>query len=103
MNAVIMENVTEIIDSSDGYDQEKIYSTIRSLEKGDFETAYVKNVQYPIRELRVRDYRFLFFIELNSIYFVRGFRKRTPKTPPHEIDMAMKMHRLITKSIWSNK
>lgn len=51
----------------------------------DFSTVNTKLLKSPVRELKVKKYRLLFFIKKNSIYITSGFIKKTQKTPTREI------------------
>ena len=60
-------------------------------EKGDFQSTHTKSFQGLVKELIVKDHRLLFFIIEPVIYFVRSFKKKSQKTPRHEIDYALKI------------
>lgn len=75
-------------------DKAKILASIKIMET-DFDTVYSKLLRSPIRELVVKKYRLLFFIKKNVIYFVRGFIKRSQKTPIREIDKAEDVYKMM--------
>lgn len=101
LRVVFLSTARELVDSLDEKEQTKVYSSVKSLQKSDFETAYVKTLRGPIKELRVRDIRLIFCVEMGTIYFVRGFIKKTPKTPQNEIEVALKIYCAIQTHIWN--
>lgn len=66
----------------------KIRGAIRDLENGDFSSLYIKTLKSPIRELRIKRYRIIFFVHGHTIFFIRIFIKKTQKTPLQEIENA---------------
>ena len=56
--------------------------------------AYTKQLRGPIRELIVGHHRITYFTIRHTLYFVRGFRKKTNKTPKTEIDYTEKIYKL---------
>ncbi|OHA83289.1 MAG: hypothetical protein A2937_04015 [Candidatus Yonathbacteria bacterium RIFCSPLOWO2_01_FULL_47_33b] len=75
-------------------DKAKILAHIKTMET-DFDTVYTKLLKSPIRELVVKKYRLLFFIKKNTIYFVRGFIKKSQKTPIQEIHKAEDIYKMM--------
>ena len=73
----------------------KILGAINFIQNGEFESVEVKTLKGPIKEFKVDRYRFLFCIEGSAIYILRGFIKKSDKTPRNEIEMAEKMHIMI--------
>ena len=61
--------------------------------KTDMSVVYTKTLKSPIRELIVKKYRLLFFIEKNTIYFTTGFVKKSQKTPIQEIRKAESIYK----------
>jgi phage-related protein len=73
-------------------------STIADLETlglGDTTGIYIKKLRGKIWELVVGNHRLTYFGKGNIIYIVRGFRKKTQKTPVREIEYAEKIQKLI--------
>ena len=54
-----------------------------------------KRLRGPIRELVVGNHRLTYFTLEAIIYFVRGFRKKSAKTPTIEIEYAEKIYKLL--------
>lgn len=75
-------------------DKAKILASAKIMET-DFDVVYTKLLRTPIRELVVKKYRVLFFIKKNTIYFVRGFIKKSQKTPVREIEKAERVYNLM--------
>ena len=73
----------------------KILSDIETMKKGDWSSLYVKTLKGPLRELIVKRYRIVFFINENVLYFVRAFQKKTAKTPREEIEQAEQIYKLF--------
>ena len=59
--------------------------------------ATKEEAREKIKELIVKNYRFIFFIEKHDTYFVRAFIKKTRKAPRREIEAAEKIHKMIIK------
>lgn len=68
------------------------------MELGCFDSVLIKTLRTPIKELIIKRYRLLFFIEGNLIYFVGSFVKKSNKTPKHEIDIAEKLFKNIVEN-----
>lgn len=76
-------------------EETKIRASFRVMESGDFKSPHIKTLRGPIKELIVSNYRFIFFIFPDyTIYFTSGFRKKSRKTPPKEIDKAEHVYKL---------
>lgn len=73
-------------------EQFKVLSAMAAVTKGQFSAVHTKTLRNKIKELIVKRYRFTFFIEDGCVYFVRGFIKKTDKTPLQEIEYAQKQH-----------
>lgn len=58
-------------------------------------TVRTKQLRGPIREIIIGPYRFTYFIARNTLYIVRGFRKKTRKTPAAEIEYAEYIYSLL--------
>ena len=64
------------------------------------DSVEIKTLRGPIKELKVRKYRILFFIEQGTIYFVSGFIKKTQKIPSKEL---LKAEAIYNKYIYNIK
>lgn len=56
---------------------------------------HTKQLKGPIRELIVGHHRVTYFKLGDTLYFIRGFRKKSAKTPKREIDYAHKIFTLL--------
>ncbi len=65
------------------------------MRSGDWSSLYIKALKGPLRELIVKQYRIIFFINTNVLYFIRAFQKKTAKTPPHEIEQAEQIYKIF--------
>ncbi|MDO8590689.1 MAG: type II toxin-antitoxin system RelE/ParE family toxin [bacterium] len=96
-HALILDEVEHYVGNCPENDQVKIKAAMVTMEKGDFQSVHTKLLQGPIKELIVKNHRLIFFIIPPRIYFVRGFRKKSQKTPKHEIESALKKYKFINK------
>lgn len=76
-------------------DQAKVAANISSMREGDFASVRIKQLDGPIYELIVRQYRFIFFRKEAMVYFVGAFRKKSAKTPMREIHHARSIFKNI--------
>ena len=54
-----------------------------------------KQLRGPIRELIIGNHRLTYFALEGTLYIVRGFRKKTAKTPRTEIDYAEAIYKQL--------
>ncbi len=80
-------------------EQGSIRAHIATLEAGDFVSVRTKQLRGPIRELIIRHHRLTYFHFGGGLYLVRGFRKRSAKTPVKEIEYAEKVYKIVTLAI----
>ena len=71
-------------------EQEKVSATIEALGDPLRFSLYIKTLHGPIRELRVGQYRIVFFQKNGAHYVVDVFRKKSQKTPRNHITYAEK-------------
>ena len=95
--AIFLDEVSNFIDALGDQDKAKILASVKVMMEGDFQSIIVKSLKSPIRELAVKKYRILFFIDRNVIYLIGAFIKKTAKTPKKEIENAEKIHKIIMK------
>ena len=95
LKAFYLSNVKDFINNLSISDQIKIKGAINALEKGEFQSVYIKHLKGNIKELRVKKYRLIFFIFKQDICFARIFIKKTIKTPIKEIESAEKIYKLF--------
>lgn len=79
-------------------DQAIVAVQIEYMCLGDFESVRTKQLRGPIRELISGHHRLTYFGLDSMLYFVRGFRKKTAKTPREEIDYAEKIYKMLNSS-----
>lgn len=68
-----------------------------TMMKNSFSGVNTKLLKQPIKELKVKSARILFFIEKNKIYLVSGFNKKSQKTPKSEIEYALNVYKKFKK------
>lgn len=88
------DEALEFIDGLAQADKAKILAHAKIMET-DFDVVHTKILKSPIRELVVKKCRLLFFIKKNTIYFVRGFIKKSQKTPLQEIEKAENVYKMM--------
>ena len=93
-----------LLDPTDRYikslsleEQIQIAADITCIAGDEMKLVRTKQLRGPIRELISGNHRITYFTLDDSVYFVRGFRKKTNKTPRNEIEYAEKIYKqLIT-------
>lgn len=80
-------------------DRSKINASILAIRFGEYGSIYVKPLKGVLRELIIKRFRFVFFINKDTIYFISAFIKKTNKTPKIEIENALKIYKIIMKNI----
>lgn len=95
--AKIFGEVHDFIKRLSSPDRAKVAANITMLEKGQFGSVHTKSLRNAIKELIVKNYRFIFFIHKNLLYFISAFTKKTQKTPKQEIDNAEKIYKDFIK------
>jgi len=93
--SIILKKVDEFIDELPGHVIGKIMDDIGAVLEGDYFNIHVKTISGKIKELIVGDYRVVFFLNSNTIYFIHIFLKKTRKTPKKEIEYAEKIYKQI--------
>jgi phage-related protein len=99
----VFTKVTEFIHSLPDEEQAKIASRIDSVRDRDFESAYVKMIRGPIKELIVKDRRIIFCIERDTMYVFHAFTKKTAKTPLKEIARSEHLYALLLRQLPVNR
>ena len=92
---VILTSIEKFISEIPSFDKEKILASIACIQEGDFQSVYIKTLKSPIKELIVKKYRLIFFIDGKIIYFIEAFIKKTAKTPRIEIGNAQNIYHII--------
>lgn len=91
----ILTKARDFIQSLDEKTRAKTAAAIITLSQGDFLSVEVKLLRGPIKELKIASYRLIFFVRKKALWFVSGFRKKTRKTPPHEIEQAQRAFNIL--------
>jgi phage-related protein len=99
LKVIVLENVALFRKNLPEQDRVKINGSITAIRYGHYDNIYIKSLRGVIKELIIKRFRFIFFIDKNIVYFVGAFIKKTNKTPKGEIENAEKIYKLITKSI----
>ena len=92
---LILQAAQQYIDSSAKSEQGAIQADINAMERGNFDSVYTKTLKGKIRELIVGRHRITYFTIGTMMYFVRGFRKKSAKTPKAEIECAEHVYKLM--------
>jgi len=74
-------------------------SDVNDMKNGDFAIVHIKKLRGPIQEIIVGHHRFTYFQLDSTLYFVRGFRKKSTKTPPQEIAYAESIYKIIKSKV----
>ena len=99
MHVFLFSGVRAYIQTLPPAEQSVIRHQIEVLRSREHAGIHTKQLKGPLRELIVRDHRISYFLIADIIYFVRGFRKKTQKTPPAEIEYAEKAYKAIQEMI----
>jgi phage-related protein len=90
------EKAAEFAGSVPENERPLLFARISNLAE-DISSVETKILKHPIKELKYKKYRLLFFIEKSTIYFTSGFIKKTQKTPLKELDFAYKLYTTFKK------
>ncbi len=91
-NIEFFEDAEIFIKSLPDIDRSKVMATI-SIMRTDFISVNTKLLKSPIKELKIKKYRLLFFIDKTTIYFISGFIKKRQKAPLQEIKNAEEIYK----------
>jgi len=92
---LFISEVKDFINRLPDEDRGKINCITDAMMLGNFNSLYTKTLRSPVKELIIKKYRLIFFINKNEIWFIRAFIKKTAKTPKNEIENAKKLYREI--------
>lgn len=92
---IFLDDVAEFIQELTPADQAKVAANVVMMCEGDFASVRIKQLDGPIFELIIRQYRFVFFRKEGTIYFVGAFMKKSAKTPLREIQHARNIFKTI--------
>ncbi len=73
-------------------EQGTIQTQIDALSIGAAARIVTKQLRGKIKELIIGSHRFTYFQIGSALYFVRGFRKKSRKTPRQEIEYAQRVY-----------
>ena len=73
-----------------------VLTDIGALKDGKDVVVKTKHLRGPIRELIVGNHRITYFKIDRTLYFARGFRKKTRKTPHDEIEYAYNSYKQLS-------
>jgi len=76
-------------------EQAQVDADTNAMLKGEESRVKTKQLRGPIRELIVGNHRITYFALGEFLYFVRGFRKKSTKTPKSEIEYAEKIYTML--------
>jgi len=76
-------------------DEAKLYASITAIRLGNYDNVFVKPLKDNIKELIIKNYRFIFFIDNEIVYFSNAFIKKTNKTPKIEMEKVKKIYKII--------
>ncbi len=62
---------------------------------GDFTSVHIKSLKGEIKELIIKRYRIIFFIDKNIVYCIAAFVKKSAKTPKRELENAERIYKKI--------
>src|SRR3989338_6260517 len=91
----ILESARKYIDNLSKSEQGAIKADMDAMKFGNFDSVYTKTLNGKIRELIVGRHRVSYFIIRNALYFVRGYPKKSAKTPKKEIEYAEQVYTLM--------
>jgi phage-related protein len=91
--ALFFDSVKEMLAGLSETERAKVAVAIVAMREGNFQAVETKILKTPIRELKVKEYRFIFFINGPFLYFLHSFIKQSAKTPKKEIDYAYKIYK----------
>ena len=92
---LFFDSVKEMLASMSEIDRAKVAVALSAMREGNFQVAETKLLKTPIRELKIKKYRFIFFIRGQFIYFLHAFIKQSSKTPKREIDYAERLYKKV--------
>ncbi len=95
LQAHVLGAAKEYLASITPSERSGIYSHIDAMKRGNFLAVHTKQLKGDIRELIVGRHRVSYFKIGSTLYFVRGFAKKSAKTPKKEIAYAERSYKSI--------
>ncbi|MEK7107022.1 MAG: type II toxin-antitoxin system RelE/ParE family toxin [Patescibacteria group bacterium] len=93
--ALVLQAAQEYIDGLSKSEQGAIRADIDTMKLGGFDSVYTKTLKGKVRELIIGRHRISYFAVGGILYFVRGFPKKSAKTPKKEIEYAEQIYMLM--------
>lgn len=97
LKLIILDEVEVFRKNLPEKDRAKINSSILAIRFGQYESISAKPLRGVIKELIIKKFRFVFFLDKDIVYFIGAFVKKTKKTPKIEIENAEKIYKIIKK------
>ena len=94
-DVLVLQAAQKYIDVLSESEQGAIRADMDAMRLGNFNSVYTKILKGKIRELIVGRHRISYFTIGDMLYFVRGFRKKSAKTPKKEIEYAERVYKLM--------
>ena len=95
LRAVVLEGAKRYVASIPSEERGAILRDVEAMRVVDLKGVHTKQLRGKIRELKSGPHRITYFELDGTLYFVRGFRKKSAKTPRLEIEYAEKIYRLL--------
>ena len=96
LQSVVLLGARKYVSKIPEVDRGSILRSIEALER-NAEGVDTKQLRGVVRELIVGHHRLTYFKFGSTLYFIRGFRKKTTKTPNQEIEYAVEIYKRVTK------
>jgi len=97
LKVIVLDEVETFRKNLSEQDKSKVNASITAIRSRKHGTVYIKPLKGTLRELIIKRFRFVFFVDKDIVYFVGAFIKKTKKTPIIEIENAEKIYKIITK------
>lgn len=101
LRTFFLEGAKEYLDEIPDADKGAIARDIEGIAANEIAGATTKQLKGPIRELKSGPHRITYFKLGGALYFVRGFRKKSARTPKREIDHAHKIFNILKSELWN--
>lgn len=95
LQVAFLEGAKKYIELIEDEHRGAVLRDIEALRANDREGVRTKQLRGKVRELIFGPHRISYFKLDNTLYFVRGFRKKGQRTPKKEIDYAEKIFKLL--------
>lgn len=99
MHVHILAPAREYLSTLSQKERYNIEAELTWLGSNNFTTLRTKQLKGPVYELITGNHRFTYFKLEVTTFLVRGFRKKTRKTPPVEIEYAETIYNLFKNNL----